>query len=108
MDTASHGLCKKDGKEINFIFYWGTAYNLSSMEDIGISWSFSLTGKTCLSKQVYLSIEALSSRTSINLRFPLRRAYLFNFMQFLFLFESPSSLIKHQLGNTIIILVHWI
>ena len=29
------------------------------------------------------------------------------FMQFLFLFESPSSLIKHQLGSTMIILVHW-
>jgi hypothetical protein len=28
------------------------------------------------------------------------------FMQF-FLFESPSSLIKHQLGSTMIILVHW-
>ena len=29
------------------------------------------------------------------------------FMQFLFLFESPSSLIKHQLGSTMIVLEHW-
>jgi hypothetical protein len=29
------------------------------------------------------------------------------FMQFLFLFESPFSLIKHQLRDTMIILEHW-
>ena len=37
MDTASHGLCKKGGKEIHFTFCLGTAYDLSSMEDIGNS-----------------------------------------------------------------------
>ena len=29
------------------------------------------------------------------------------FTQFLFYFESPSSLIKHQLGGTMIVLEHW-
>ena len=43
-------------KEINFILCLGTAYDLSSMEDIGNSQSFSLKGKACLSKQFYLSI----------------------------------------------------
>ena len=39
-------------------------------------------------------ISALSSGTFANFCLPLRRAYLFTFMQFLFLFESPSSLTK--------------
>src|SRR3990170_4154749 len=43
-------------KGINFILCLGTAYDLSSMESIGNSQSFSLTGKACLSKQFYLSI----------------------------------------------------
>jgi hypothetical protein len=98
---------KKDGKKMNFIFCLGTAYNVSSMEDIENSWSFWLTGKACLPKCFISLILALSSGTLANLYFPLRRAYLFTFMQFLFLFESPSSLIKHQLESTIVILVHW-
>ena len=90
-------------KEINFILCLGTSYDLSSMEDIRNSWSFSLTGKACLSKLIL----------SLNLSFDLQHFYKsllpsakglsIYFMQFLFLFESPSSLIKHQLGNTIII-----
>ena len=35
-------------KGINFILCLGTAYDLSSMEDIGNSRSFSLTGKACI------------------------------------------------------------
>jgi hypothetical protein len=42
-------------KEINFILCLGTAYDLSSMESIGNSRSFSLTGKACLSKH-FLSL----------------------------------------------------
>jgi hypothetical protein len=34
-------------KGINFIFCLGTAYDLSSMESIGNSKSFSLKGKAC-------------------------------------------------------------
>ena len=70
-------------KGINFIFYLGTAYDISSMESVGSSKSFSLVGKLCLSKCFYLSIFALSSGTSTNPYFPPRRAFLY-FMQFLF------------------------
>ena len=45
-------------KGINFIFYLGTAYDISSMESVGSSKSFSLVGKVCLSKCFYLSIFA--------------------------------------------------
>ena len=63
-------------KGINFIFCLGTAYDISSMESVGSSKSFSLVGKVCLSKCFYISIFSLSSGTSTNLYFPLRRAYL--------------------------------
>ena len=71
-------------KGINFIFCLGTAYDVSSMESVGSSKSFSLVGKVCLPKCFYLSIFGLSSGTSTNPYFPLRRAFLFYFMQFLF------------------------
>ena len=63
-------------KRINFIICFGTAYDVSSMESIGYSKSFSLVGKVCLSKRFYLSIFALSSGTSINPYFPPRRAFI--------------------------------
>ena len=43
-------------KGINFIFCLGTTYDISSMESVGNSKSFSLVGKVCLSKCFYLSI----------------------------------------------------
>ena len=42
-------------KGINFIFYLGNAYDISSMECVGKSKSFSLVGKVCLSK-IFLSL----------------------------------------------------
>ena len=63
-------------KGISFIFCLGTAYDISSMESVGSSKSFSLVGKVCLPKCFYLSIFALSSGTSTNPYFPLRRAFL--------------------------------
>ena len=47
-------------KGINFIFCLGTAYDVSSMESVGSSNSFSLVGKVCLSKMfvsLNLSVE---------------------------------------------------
>ena len=41
-------------KGINFIFCLGTAYDISSMESVGISKSFSLVGKAHLPKCFYL------------------------------------------------------
>ena len=58
-------------KGINFIFYLGTAYDVSSMEIVEISKSFLLVGKVCLPKCFYLSIFSLSSGTSTNPYFPL-------------------------------------
>ena len=52
-------------KGINFIFYLGTAYDVSSMESVGIFKSFSLVGKVCLSKMFL----------SLNLSFELRHLY---------------------------------
>ena len=87
-------------KEINFIFCLGTAYDISGMESVGNSKSFSLVGKTHLPKCFYLSIFPLSSGTSTNPYFPPRRDFLLLYAIFIFEFESPSSLIKHQLwGN---------
>src|SRR3990170_5698508 len=63
-------------KGLNFIFCLGTAYDVSSMESVGNSKSFSLVGWIHLSKCFYLYIFSLSSGTSTNPYFPLRRAYL--------------------------------
>ena len=63
-------------KGINFIFCLGTAYDISSMESVGNSKSFSWwDGYT--SQNVFISkFFALSSSTSTNPYFPLRRAFL--------------------------------
>ena len=47
-------------KGINFIFCLRTAYDVSSMESVGSSKSFSLVRKVCLPKCFYLSIFALA------------------------------------------------
>ena len=107
MDTASHGSESMVEKGINFIFCLGTAYDISSMESVGSPKSFSLVGKVCHSKCFYFSMFALSSSTSTIPYFPLRRAFLLLYAIFI-LFESPSSLIKHQLRGTMIILEHWV
>ena len=81
-------------KGINFNFCLGTAYDISSMQSVGNSKSFSLVGKVCLSKFYYRSIFALSSGTSTNTYFPLQRAFLLLYAILFFEFESPSSLTK--------------
>ena len=95
-------------KGINFIFCLGTAYDVSSMESVEISKLFSLVGKVCLSK-IFLSL---------NLNFELWHLYKsllpsakglsFTYEFFYFEFESPSSLIKHQLRGTMIVFEHWL
>ena len=93
-------------KGINFIFCFGTAYDISSMESVGNSKSFSLVGKVCLPKCFYLSIFPLSSGTSINPYCPPRRAFLLLYAIFIFKLESPPSLMNHQLRGTMIVLEH--
>ena len=63
-------------KGINFIFCLGTAYDVSNMESVGSSKSFLLVVKVCLPKCFYLSVFSLSSGTSTNPYFPLRRAFI--------------------------------
>ena len=79
-------------KGINFIFCLGTAYDISSMETVGSSKSFSLVGKVCLSKCFYLSIFTLSSGTSTNPYSPLRRAYLLLFSIYFYAKSQSYSL----------------
>ena len=94
-------------KGINFIFCLGTAYDISSMESFGSSKSFSLVGKVCLSKCfLYLNFRFELWHLYKSL-LPSAKGLSIYFTQFLFLFESTSSLIKHQLGGTMIILEHW-
>ena len=81
-------------KGINFIFCLGTAYDISSMESVGNSKSFLWVGWIHLQKCFYLEFFALSSGTSTNPYFPLRRAFLLLYAIFIFEFESPSSLTK--------------
>jgi len=72
-------------KGINFYLCLGTAYDISRMGSVGNSKSFSLVGKVCLSKCFYLSIFTLSSGTSINPYFPLRRAFILLYAIFFYL-----------------------
>ena len=95
-------------KGINFIFCLGTAYDISSMESIVSYFVVFIDRKSMPPKIFFLSqFKTLSSGTSTNPYFPLRRAYLFTLCNFYFYFEPPSSLIKHQLGGTMIVLEHW-
>ena len=92
-------------KGINFIFCVGTAYDISSMASIGNYSIIFFDRKSMPPKMFNLYLFfALSSGTSTNLYFPLRRAFLFILCNFYF--ESPSSLIKHQLRSTMIVLEH--
>ena len=89
-------------KGINFVFCLGIAYAISRMESVGSSKSFSLVEKVCLSKN-YLSIFTLSSGTSTNPYFPLRRAFLFtlcNFYFYLSLHLSYKALTKGHYDRT--------
>lgn len=71
-------------KGINFIFCLGTTYDVSSMESIRNNSVVFICGKSMPLKIFYLSILDLSSGTSTNLCFPLRRANLFTLCNFYF------------------------
>src|SRR3990170_600759 len=82
-------------KGISFIFCLGTTR------------SFLLIGKACHPKcfiSIFFCFELWHLYKSL---LPSAKGLSFYFMQFLFLFESPSSLIKHQLRGTMIVLEHW-
>ena len=78
-------------KGTNFIFCLGTAYGISSMESVRNSESFSLVEWIHLPKCFYLKFFALSSGTSTNPYFPLRRAFLLLYAIFIFIWVSILS-----------------
>ena len=92
-------------KGINFILCLGIAYDVSSMESIGNYSIIFVYGKSMPPKIFYLSFFEL---WHLYIPTSLCEGTFFYFMQFLFLFESPSSLIKHQLRGTMIVLEHWV
>ena len=95
-------------KGIKFIFCLGTVYDISSMESVGSSKSFSLVGKVCLSK-CFLSLNFCFALWHLyKSLLPSVKGLSFTLCNFYFEFESPSSLIKHQLGGTMIVLEHWV
>src|SRR5215216_1454806 len=95
-------------KGINFIFCLGTAYDISSMGSVGNSKSFSLVGKSCLPKCLYLYVFRFELWHLYKSLLPSAKDLSFTLCNFYFLFESPSSLIKHQLRGTMIVLEHWV
>ena len=72
-------------KGINFIFYLGTAYDISSMESVGNSKSFLLVGTLCLPK-CFLSLSfSLWALAPLQIPTSLREGPFFYFLLFLFL-----------------------
>ena len=82
-------------KGINFTLCLGTAYDISSMESVGMLQVVFVGGMDTPPKNVFISIFfTLSYGTSKNPYFPLRMAFLLLYAIFILKFESPSSLIK--------------
>ena len=78
--SASRGVWLIGGGGVKtLLFYLGTAYSMSSMEDIENSWSLRWQWKHA-TQNYYLCFQSLSSGTSANQCFPLRRACLFIFL----------------------------
>src|SRR5215216_4314474 len=95
-------------KVINFTFCLGTGYDISSMESVGNSKSFSLVRKVYLPKCFYLQVFRFELWHLYKSLLPSAKGLSFTLCNFYFLFESPSSLIKHQLRGTMIVLEHWV
>ena len=93
-------------KEVNFVSVWEPPMIYLAWKVLGTTRLFSLAGKACLPKKFISIFFALSSDTSTNPYFPARRAFLLLYA--IFIFESPSSLTKHQLWGTTILLEHWV
>ena len=95
-------------KGINFIFCLGTTYDISSMESIGNYSIVFIDRKSMPPKMFYLYLFRSDLWHLYKSPLPSAKGLSIYFMQFLFLFESPSSLIKHQLRGTMIVLEHWV
>ena len=95
-------------KGINFIFCLGIAYDISSMESIGNYSIIFIDRKSMPPEMFYLYLFHSELWHLYKSLLPSMKGLSIYFMQFLFLLESSSSLINHQLGGTMIILEHWV
>ena len=95
-------------KGINLIFYLGTTYGISSTESVRSSMSFSLVGWIPLPKCFISKFFALSSGTSTNPYFPLRRAFLLLYAIFILFSSLHLFLQKHQLRGNMVVLKYWV
>ena len=95
-------------KGIKFIFCLGTAYDISSMGSVGNYSVVFCWQEKYASQNVFISQFSLWALAPLQIPTSLYEGPFFYFMQFLFLLESPSSLIKQQLRGTMIILEHWV
>ena len=95
-------------KGINFLFCLGTAYDISSMGNIGNYSIVFVDRKRMPPKMFYLYPFRFEFWYLYKSLLPLRRAVILTLCNFYFYFESPSSLIKHQLRGTMIVLEHWV
>ena len=94
-------------KGINFIFCLETGYDISSMESVGNYSVVFVDGKSMPLKN-FISQFKLWALAPLQIPTSLCEGpFYFTLCNFYFLFEAPSSLIKHQLGSTMIILDHW-
>ena len=81
-------------KGINFIFCLGTAYDISNMESVGNSKSFSLVGWIHLPKCFYLYVFRFELWHLYKSLLPSTKGLSFTLCNFIFEFESLSSFTK--------------
>ena len=93
-------------KGINFIFCLGTAYDISSMESVGMLQVVFIGWKSMPLKNIFIPQFKLWALAPLQIPTSLREGPFFYLCKFYFEFESPSSLIKNQLRGTMIILEH--
>ena len=93
---------------INFIFCLGTAFDISSMESIGNYSVIFIDRKSMPPKIFYLYLFRFELWHLYKSLLPSAKGLSFMLCNFYFYFESPSSLIKHQIRGTMIILEHWV
>ena len=96
-------------KGINFTLCLRTTYDISSMESI-VNYFVVFVDRKGMPPKIFLfSLNLIFELWHLyNSLLPFAKGLSIYFMQFSLLFESPSSLIEHQPGSTMIILEHWV
>ena len=94
-------------KGINFSLCLGTAYDISITESVGNYSVVFIDGKSMPLKKFISHNFCFELCHLYKYLLPSAKGLSIYFMQFLFLFDSSFSLIKHQLRGTMIVLEHW-